>query len=35
MALPLTENVRKLLDGKNLAQVATLMPDGSPRVTGR
>jgi PPOX class probable F420-dependent enzyme len=28
----LTELARKLIDGKNLASVATLMPDGSPQV---
>ena len=31
MAL-LTEQARRLIDGKNLASVATLMPDGSPQV---
>lgn len=29
----LTANAKKLLDGKNFAHVATLMPDGSPQVT--
>ena len=29
----LTEQAKKLLDGRNLASVATLMPDGSPQVT--
>jgi PPOX class probable F420-dependent enzyme len=28
----LTEPAKKLLDGKNFASVATLMPDGSPQV---
>src|SRR5271157_26996 len=28
----LTEEARKLIDGKNLASVATVMPDGSPQV---
>jgi PPOX class probable F420-dependent enzyme len=28
----LTEQAKKLLDGKNFACVATLMPDGSPQV---
>jgi len=28
----LTELARRLIDGKNLASVATLMPDGSPQV---
>ena len=28
----LTELAKKLIDGKNLANVATLMPDGSPQV---
>jgi PPOX class probable F420-dependent enzyme len=31
--VPLTELAKKLIDGKNLASVATLMPDGSPEVT--
>ena len=30
--VPLTEQAKKLIDGKNLASVATLMPDGSPQV---
>jgi PPOX class probable F420-dependent enzyme len=29
----LTEEAKNLLDGKNFACVATLMPDGSPQVT--
>ena len=29
----LTEFAKKLIDGKNLASVATLMPDGSPQVS--
>jgi len=28
----LTDMARKLIDGKNLANVATVMPDGSPQV---
>jgi PPOX class probable F420-dependent enzyme len=28
----LTELAKKLIDGRNLASVATLMPDGSPQV---
>jgi PPOX class probable F420-dependent enzyme len=30
--VPLTEQAKRLIDGKNLASVATLMPDGSPQV---
>jgi PPOX class probable F420-dependent enzyme len=30
---PLTELAKRLIDGKNLASVATLMPDGSPQVS--
>jgi len=30
--IPLTEQAKKLIDGKNLASVATVMPDGSPQV---
>lgn len=30
--VPLTEQAKKLIDGRNLASVATLMPDGSPQV---
>ena len=30
--IPLTEQAKSLIDGKNLASVATLMPDGSPQV---
>jgi len=29
---PLTENAKKLIDGSNFANIATLMPDGSPQV---
>jgi len=29
----LTPKARKLIDGKNFANLATLMPDGSPQVT--
>lgn len=31
--IKLTEEQRKLIEGKNLAHVATLMKDGSPQVT--
>jgi PPOX class probable F420-dependent enzyme len=30
--MKLTDQVKKLIDGKNFASVATLMPDGSPQV---
>jgi PPOX class probable F420-dependent enzyme len=30
--MKLSEKAKKLIDGKNLASVATLMPDGSPQV---
>jgi PPOX class probable F420-dependent enzyme len=30
--MKLTDKVKKLIDGKNFASVATLMPDGSPQV---
>jgi PPOX class probable F420-dependent enzyme len=30
--MKLTDEVKKLVDGKNFASVATLMPDGSPQV---
>jgi len=30
--MKLSEKAKKLMDGKNLASVATLMPDGSPQV---
>ncbi len=30
--VPLTEHAKTLIDGKNFACVATLMPDGSPQV---
>ena len=33
MGLPIPPNVRKLLEGKNFAHMATLMKDGSPQVT--
>jgi len=33
MAGPLPENARRLLQGKNFAHLATLMPDGSPQVS--
>ncbi|MBB85517.1 MAG: PPOX class F420-dependent enzyme [Deltaproteobacteria bacterium] len=32
MARPLDEDVRRLLDAPNFASLATLMPDGSPKV---
>jgi PPOX class probable F420-dependent enzyme len=31
MAIPLPEDVRKLIDEPNFAHLATLMPDGSPQ----
>ena len=31
MAIALTEDVRKLIDGPNFAHLATIMPDGSPQ----
>jgi PPOX class probable F420-dependent enzyme len=33
LAKKLTERVIKLIDGKNFAYLATLLPDGSPHVT--
>ncbi len=30
--MKLTDQAKKLIDGKNFASVATLMPDGSPQV---
>ena len=33
MTAVLSPEVRKLFEGKNLAHIATLMPDGSPHVT--
>jgi len=33
LANKLTERVIKLIDGKNFAYLATLLPDGSPHVT--
>ncbi len=33
MSVSLPEGVRRLFDGKNFANVATLMPDGSPQVS--
>ena len=30
--MKLSDKVKKLIDGKNFASVATLMPDGSPQV---
>jgi PPOX class probable F420-dependent enzyme len=30
--MKLSDKAKKLIDGKNLASVATLMPDGSPQV---
>lgn len=33
LARKLTERVIKLIDGKNFAYLATLLPDGSPHVT--
>ena len=31
--MPLPESVKKLIEAKTLANVPTLMPDGSPQVT--
>ena len=31
MAIALTEDVRKLIDGPNFAHLATIMPDGAPQ----
>ena len=31
MAIPLSTEIRALLDGSNFAHLATLMPDGSPQ----
>ena len=31
MAIPLSNEIRALLDGPNFAHLATLMPDGSPQ----
>jgi len=31
MAIPLSNEVRALLDGPNFAHLAALMPDGSPQ----
>ena len=31
MAIPLSDEVKSLLDGPNFAHLATLMPDGSPQ----
>jgi PPOX class probable F420-dependent enzyme len=31
MAIPLSNEIRALLDGRNFAHLATLMPDGSPQ----
>jgi len=31
MAIALTDDVRKLIDGPNFAHLATIMPDGSPQ----
>lgn len=33
MGIPVPPSVRQLLEGKNLAHVATVMKDGSPQVT--
>ena len=33
MAAKLTANAIKLIEGKNFAHLATIMPDGSPQVT--
>jgi hypothetical protein len=31
MAMALSPDIRKLIDGPNFAHLATLMPDGSPQ----
>ena len=31
MGIPLTEEIRQLLDGANFVHLATMMPDGSPQ----
>jgi PPOX class probable F420-dependent enzyme len=31
MAIPLSSEIRALIDGANFAHLATLMPDGSPQ----
>jgi nitroimidazol reductase NimA-like FMN-containing flavoprotein (pyridoxamine 5'-phosphate oxidase superfamily) len=31
MAMALSEDVKKLVDGPNFAHLATIMPDGSPQ----
>jgi PPOX class probable F420-dependent enzyme len=31
MGIPLTEEIRQLLDGANFVHLATIMPDGSPQ----
>jgi len=31
MAIPLSNEIRALLDGPNFAHLATVMPDGSPQ----
>ena len=31
--MQLTEKTKKLIDGRNFASIATVMPDGSPQVT--
>jgi PPOX class probable F420-dependent enzyme len=33
MGVTLSDGARKLLEGRNFAHIATLMPDGSPQVT--
>ena len=33
MAVPLPDSARNLIEGKNFAHVATIMPDGSPQNT--
>lgn len=33
MGIPISDSVRRLLEGKNFAHLATLMKDGSPQVT--
>jgi PPOX class probable F420-dependent enzyme len=33
MSIPLSADVKKLIDGPNFAHLATLMPDGAPQAT--
>jgi PPOX class probable F420-dependent enzyme len=31
MGIPLSDDIKKLIDGPNFAHLATVMPDGSPQ----